>query len=183
MKDAQKLLWFNWTYLLKREFLVKNNILWDEAIKIGGDTYFDIQCLYYANSTYSIEPPFYYYVYNSSSLTQRNFKDNFLEEFEAQFDVRKKFHEEHEGLNSKDYYIDISINYIEHSLLMLLNNVKKSTNLNKIKEIKKIRNSSIFQFCFQYYNPSKYATPKMNIIIFLFKYRLFRLLSLIYKLK
>lgn len=177
-----KLLWFNWTYLLKREFLVKNNIFWDETIKIGVDTYFDIQCLYYSNSTYSIETPFYYYVYNSSSLTQINYKDNFLEDFEAQFGVRKKFHNEHEGVNSKDYYIDISRNYLEHSLLMLLSNVKRSEDLNKIYEIEKIRNSAIYQFCFQYYIASKHATSKMKIIIYLFKYRLYRLLSLIYKL-
>jgi len=178
-----KLLWFNWSYMFKRKFLLDNKILWDETIKIGNDTFFNLQCLTYSNLTYSIEASFYYYVFNSNSLTQINFKNKFLEDFEAQFIVRKKFHKEHEELNTKVNYLDISHNYIEHSLLMLLNNVINSRGLNKVYEIKKIRNSIIYQFCFKHYKPSQPATLKMKIIIYLFKYRLHRSLLFIYNLK
>ena len=105
-----------------------------------------------------------------------------MQDFEAQFNVRVNFHKEHQEINTLEYYEDISKNYIEHSLFMLLNNIENSTTNNIKEEIIKIRKSYIYSYCFKYYKSSKKGTLKMKLLIILFKYKLYSLLILAYKL-
>ncbi|HCH7934575.1 MULTISPECIES: glycosyltransferase family 2 protein [Providencia] len=61
----------NWNKLIKKDFLVKNNINFIENINMGEDFLFSLKALYYTNKvTYISRPLYYYNKMNQSSLTQ-----------------------------------------------------------------------------------------------------------------
>jgi len=181
--STNKILWFAWSNFYKREFLSENNITFNENILLGEDSLFNLDCFYNSKTIYSIKEPLYYYIYNESSLTQIKYKTDLLQKIETQFNARIKFHNEHQEINKQEYFEDISKNYIEHSLFMLLNNVKNSTSKNKKEEIVKIRKSNIYSYCFKFYKPSEKITLKMRLLINFFKCKLYWLLILVYKVK
>jgi len=181
--SKNKMLWYACTNLFRREFLIENTIFFDESILLGEDSIFNLKCFYNAKSTYSIEKPLYYYVYNSNSLTQKKYKKDLLNKLEVQFDKRLEFHKKNKGIDSEVFFKDISNNYVEHSLFMLLNNIDNSLEENKIEGINKIRASRIFDFSFDYYKYSSTLTAKMKLIIFLFKKRKYYLLSCVLRIK
>jgi len=180
--SKNKLLWYAWNSIFRREFLIENTISFDKSLLLGEDSLFNLKCFYKAKSVYSISEPLYYYVYNYNSLTQTKYKNNLLDKIEIQFDKRLEFHESNMDINNKFFYKDISKNYIEHSLFMLLSNVSHSVGVNRILEIKKIRSSKIFKFSFDYYEYSSTLTAKMKLMIFLFRKKYYYLLnSIIWK--
>ncbi|WP_291857881.1 glycosyltransferase [Marinilabilia sp.] len=173
-------LWYPWRNFVKREFIEKNFIRFDENQRIGDDSLFNLKCFVFSKSFYSIKEPLYFYVNNPISLTQAKFKPGLLAQYEMQFRARLAFHKEHEVLKSEGFYRGISTNYIEHSLFMMLENLKNSeTGMGRV-EINEIRESEIFDFSFNHYTSSGRVTMKMRIIILLFKLRLFRMLTLVY---
>jgi hypothetical protein len=50
--------------VVKREFLIKNNILWRDELKVHEDSYFWGLCKSCAKNFYYLEEPFYLYKYN-----------------------------------------------------------------------------------------------------------------------
>ncbi len=181
--SLNKVLWFSWSNFYKREFLAKNNITFNENVLLGEDSIFNLLCFINSERIFSIREPLYYYVYNPLSLTQIKYKPNLLKKIEAQFNERIKIHKKNKYINTKDYLEDIARNYIEHSLFMLLANVKNAdiSMKAKILEFKKIRESSINKFAYSNYITSiaSRLTLKMKIIGLLFKKKHYFLLCII----
>lgn len=169
------LLWFNWSFFFRRAFLIEHNIKWYETLKVGNDTIFNLKCLFYSKATYSIDKPLYFYIYNPTSLTQQKYKKDLLENFIEQFNIRLQFYRENKAIDSIDYHEDIAQHYVEHSLFFMLNNLSVLDANEKHSHLIDIRNSVIYTFCFSVYKSSKYPTIKMRMIIYLFKYRFYRL--------
>lgn len=173
-------LWYPWRNFVKRELIEKNFIRFDENQRIGDDSLFNFKCFVFSKSVYSIKEPLYFYVNNPISLTQAKFKPGLLAQYEKQFRARLAFHMKHEVLKSEGFYRKIATNYIEHSLFMMLVNLKNSeTGMGRL-EINEIRESEIYDFSFKHYTSSGRVTMKMRIIILLFELRLFRMLTFIY---
>jgi glycosyltransferase involved in cell wall biosynthesis len=181
--SRNKMLWFTWSNFYRRDFIIKNNIKFNESILLGEDSLFNLECFYNSDAIISITESLYYYVYNESSLTQIKYKTDLLQKVETQLNARVKFHFEHQLINKKKFLEDIAKNYVEHSLIMLLNNIRNSLSKNIKEEIIKIRNSNIFSFSFKYYIPSEEVTLMMKMLIYSFKYRQYWLLVLANKIK
>lgn len=174
--SENKILWFV-NKFFKREFLLNYNIKFDSEIKFGDDSIFNLKCFYNAKSLYSIDKALYYYVYNPMSITQVKYKPNLLSNIEVQFDKRINYHQSNKELNQDYFFMDIAKNYINHSLFFLFSNLHHSNNENRISELKKIRNSSIYKFGFKHYKSSNKVTFKMKVMIFLFQKKYYYLLD------
>lgn len=181
IQNKHQLLWFTAMNLIRKKLLDENNILHNETIKIGIDTIFNLECYLNAERIYSISEAFYYYVYNSNSITQTNFKPNLLDNLIHQFNTKREIYDKYQ-LREISYKNDLAKYYIEHSLFFLLNNEKHSKNKLQPKKLKNIRHSDIYQYCFKFYKtPSKNLPIKKKLTIYLFKNNRFKTLCLIHK--
>lgn len=58
--------------VVKREFLIKNNILWRDELKVHEDSYFWGLCKSCVKNFYYLEEPFYLYKYNQQSISHND---------------------------------------------------------------------------------------------------------------
>lgn len=87
-----------WRSLYCKDFLEKNNILFDEEIRYSEDTIFSAKVVMAANSFYYLDGPrYYHYFYNGNSITKSYKKDywennkKLIGRFEKEFCVYKKY--------------------------------------------------------------------------------------------
>lgn len=177
--STNKMLWFVVRRVYKNDYLKKHNILFDENIKYGEDTDFSLKVFENLDKYLSIDKILYNYYENESSLTQQKFKVNLLEKYETQYQARKKML--YSDIDENAQLKDIAKNYIENSLLALLNNLKHNPErIDFSKELKKIRESVIYKECFTYYDYN-WKHLKRSVLIKLFQIRQFLFLEIIFK--
>ncbi len=58
-----------WRYLIKRSFLIKNQLFFDEVIPTGADRIFSLQAVYFANRIVMVPEVAYIYKYRKESIT------------------------------------------------------------------------------------------------------------------
>jgi glycosyltransferase involved in cell wall biosynthesis len=173
------LFWFPFKKVYKAGLL--KQIRFNKKISIGEDTIFNLEAFIKAERVKVIENCLYNYVNNENSLTQVNFKNNLLMNMEEHFNSRIAIHKKYEEINSVLYYEDIAKYYVNHILFWLLNNLYNNTNKsNKLNKLEEIRVSKIYKFSFQYYK-FNFKFIKKNILILLFKWRMFKTLNFYYK--
>lgn len=175
--SANNFLWYPWNKLYKKSLIDKNNITFDLKIKVGEDTLFNMRCYYYANNVLNINNPLYNYVSNENSITQTPYKAYFNKNIAEHFENRIQFHQENSPINNIKYYKDIARYYIEHSFFLLLANAINKPEGIITRELNDLRQMELFKFLFKYYKPSNRITIKMKILIYLFKYKQFSLMS------
>ncbi len=168
-----KLLWFSCFYLFRTQYVNKNKLFFDESVLLGEDSDYNLRSLLSAEKIYSIDDNLYYYVFNANSLTQHRYKEGLLEKFSSQFKARVKVYKDY-GIFEKDYIVEISRNYLEHSLFELISNEYiNHPNKKALDNIKKIRRDPMFVFCCKHYKHSKKCTRNKKILISLFVLKLF----------
>ena len=166
---------------IKLDLIKNNNILFDEDIKMGEDTIFNLESFYSAKKIISVDKYLYNYIANPESITNTKYKPFLIDSMQAHFENRLDFHNKHQNIKSVAHYKDIAVYYIEHILFLLLNNAKNNIDINFVEELRNIRELSIFDFGFKYYSSTGRKTIKMKLIILLFKYRIYNLIDAIYK--
>ena len=176
--SVNKMLYFSWSNLYRRQFLVENKLVFDEKVLLGEDTVFNLKAFMLSKSLFSIQDPLYNYVHNTNSLTQKKYKENLLHKFECQFSARLNIHKEWPEINGISYMEDLAQNYVESTFFMLLSNVRNSPG-NRHKMMKEMRSSIIYEFSFRHYRFSFHVSIPMMLRIFLFRYRFFNLLLII----
>lgn len=173
-------LWFVWSRIYKTEFLVENRINFDQEVKYGEDSVFLVKVYSKLHKYKAIETALYNYYENEDSLTGQKFKLDLLSKFEIQYLKRKEVHIP--DVDSSLIKRDVANNYIEHSLLALLTNLKSApSGFNKLNELQKMRDSIVFEESFKNYNYN-WKHPKRSLIIKLFELYQFKLLSKILKI-
>ena len=174
---SSKILWFTWSNLIKKELLDSYQILHNENLKIGEDSTFNLEC--YLNSTkiYSIDKYYYFYKYNSDSLTQSNYKPKLIQNIENQFNARMNLYKKYKLIDNESR-IDISRYYLQHSLFLIFNNEINKKNIN-IKRLIEIKDNAFLKTCLKDYRPSKDCPLRKRAIIWCFKNNLFSLIVLL----
>lgn len=113
-------IWFVPRNLYKREMIKNNKLLFNEEIKFGEDSIFNLYAFYYANKVVTIEDYFYFYRENPESLTLKKGKHYLEENLIRQFKEKKEFYSrfgfDDDALIDLYYYVSI------HQLPMLLSN-------------------------------------------------------------
>lgn len=137
---------FSWRLLIKRNFLNKVKVMFDEQTKIGEDYLFNSQVLLEASNILVLKESLYMYrINNENSIMRKKYKENLLENLEYQYDEKKKIIKYY-GLDEVDgWKIDFSWYYVTAFRDMLFRNVWNGELKNRKKEIRRILESRIIR--------------------------------------
>lgn len=160
------ILWFPWNKFYKRKILLENKIKFNQDVRIGEDTLFNIAYIKKIDKIKSISETLYNYAEVETSLTQVKFKENLLINMERHYLERIRL--------QPDNMNDVADYYINHILFWLLSNTNNSP-LNKLSEIKSIRQSIIYKDLFKYYR-FNLRKPRQAFIVKLFQLKQYKLL-------
>lgn len=167
--------------LYRRELIVQHEISFDEGMRIGEDTVFNMNLFFKAESIAFIDEAIYNYFSNPKSVTNQTYKSDYLKAKELRFLKALEFYESESELNKKIYFKDLGRANIERMYFDLLGNIFANKNLNFIQEIKILRNSELMKFGFKYYPIRNVEGLKRKTSTFLLKHRFYSLLKIAYK--
>ena len=71
---------YSWRFLFKREWLIKNEILFNEKIRYAEDMVFNLKAILSAQYIYLINKPLYYYRVNNPNSIMRSNYNKYMEE-------------------------------------------------------------------------------------------------------
>lgn len=169
----------NWTCLFKREFLIKNNIFYDEDIHYCEDSIFGSKAMYNANRFYYMKNKYFYnYFYNPSSTTSIYNKNKWSSYIKINERVEEYF-----NTNNFDFSRQIKINMLYFTLNMLTENGKSDLlfieKYNNCKEI--ISNNRVREIFKEFKMPA--VSKGLKVVIILIKYKLNWIYSLLFYTK
>lgn len=173
-------LFFVWNRIFRREWLLENNIWFDETLLLAEDKSFNAETLLCAAQQYHLNEPLINYVFYENSLSQARFKPNLLQKYEAQFLALTKIYQKNGLLENPVFSHDIACNYLGHAFLMQLNNLSHSNN-SMVKGLAEMRNSPIYSFSFSHFSGHERFSFFVMKLIWLFRVRMFGLLSVLFK--
>lgn len=177
--ESNNITWFVWRNLYSRELITKNKIRFNENVKIGEDTAFNLEAFLSSNYIMSIPKNLYNYRNNPNSLTQSSYKPNLEDSLINQYNEKLKIYKKH-NLNKKAF-IDLNLYFSTHSLNMIIANIYNTNNNDKIEDLKKIREldavkSAINNIGFIDIIKSNYSKG-IKLRSILMKYKRFKLLN------
>ncbi|MBK1781751.1 glycosyltransferase [Advenella sp. WQ 585] len=168
-----ELFWFPWTKIFRSSLL--QHIRFDENMKLGEDTIFNLQAV--SKAQYIVRIPDVLYSYNETqgSLSSPTYKPGLLENMEHHFKGRLLVHEHsNEGLNNS-VRTDITKYYLSHIVPWLLSNAMRLDKSTQLDELAKIRNSQLVKTCFNWKLKIKVSRGQTAILLLL-RFRMLRLL-------
>ncbi len=168
--------------IYRRKLFTDNKIFFNESIKYGEDTTFNLYSFYYAKSIYSTDEYFYHYVENRNGQIRAKYKDDYLAHLTTTFESWREFYK---YIKSYDAQIMQSMHakVIENFLISLLINAWNSPVDNFTRQLVLIRNSKIISESFLDYK----AVGKLRIfsrcVVYLMKKRMYVLTSFIFYIR
>lgn len=174
VNSDRQLFWFPPTKLFKASVL--SAVSFDEYMRLGEDTIFNLQAVYKAQSISRIDSVLYFYYETSGSLSSSSYKENLIENMERHFSSRLNISKNtSRGLDDKTWQ-DIYNYYIFHILPWLLSNARHLNKSEQLEELKRIRDSDFIKQCYaQQFRIGK--KPRMALMQILFRARQFGLLQ------
>lgn len=171
--------WFVWRNMYKSDLLNNNKIRFNESVKIGEDSCFNLEAFLSSNSIMCIDKELYNYRNNPNSLTQKKYQTNLEEILIIQYNEKIKIYKTH-NMN-KNAFVNLDLSFITHSLNSIISNIYNGTSNNKLKELKKIRNIDIVKTSLNNITLSEIIKSKnakgIKLRTILIKYKLFILLD------
>lgn len=172
-------LFFVWNKIYLREWLLHNQIWFNEGVILAEDKPFNALVFTRAKSLVYLDKPIINYVYYEKSLSQAPFKPRLLEKYEAQFHAVREVYQASGLWNKPEYAADIAQNYLGHAFLMQLNNLAHSKE-SFVDGLKKMRESPIYSFSFQHFRAPSDMSFYIRSLVYLFKIRQYRLIHFLF---
>lgn len=158
----------NWTCLFRREFLIENNLFYDEDIYYCEDSIFGSKAMYNANGFYYMKNRYFYnYFYNPNSTTSTcNMK-----KWDSYLIINQRLKEYFKD-SKFDFSRQIKINMLYFTLNFLGEIGKSNLSLHKKRDaFKKIFNDTNVKSIFKGFKlPS--VNFKLKLVLILIKYRM-----------
>ena len=169
----------NCTCLFKREFLIKNNIFYDEDIHYCEDSIFGSKAMYNANRFYYMKNKYFYnYFYNSNSTTSTYNKNK----WDSYIKINEKM-EKYFNKSDFDFSRQIKINMLYFTLNMLSENGKSNlVFIEKSKNCKEIMCNNRVRKIFKEFKIPQ-VSKGLKIVAILIKYKLSWIYSLLFYTK
>ena len=168
--------WFAGRNIYRTEYLKEYAFLFDETVKYGADTNFNLKAFFHAKSFYSMDKYFYHYVKNLNGIICAKYKESYLEHLSATYQRRIDICKDL-NLDPAGYLFEMSRTVIEKFLIQLLVNEWESHYSGFKKQLKAIRNSKMISESFSHYKSSGRLSRTMQFIVFLMKYRMYQLIQ------
>lgn len=172
-------LMFVWRNLYKRDFLEKNNIVFNEELRMIEDSPFNMLAFLKAERFVGVDIPIYGYRHRADSLQRKKYVKDYDLFFEYQYNLKLKYYTEN-AEPRKEFFEDIAEYVVKSFLFVLLGNVYT----NKIKErysvLKRIGNSDMMRRSFKDYDIKKFKSKSLDWwVTWCLKYKLYPLAHLI----
>ena len=174
--------YYCWRNIYRRKVIEDIAITFDESVKYGEDTNFNLLVYSHANSFYAVDQPLYHHVENPSGIMLTIYKERYLDLLSMTHYKRLAICDS-SGLDHKQNLRGLSTEAIERFLLMLLFNAWKSPDNDFIKQLKIIRNSKMMSESFIHYNPSGKLSKSMQLIVYMLKHRMYLPVRLIFAVR
>ncbi len=170
--------YYCWRNIYRRKVIEDIAITFDESVKYGEDTNFNLLVYSHANSFYAVDQPLYHYVENPSGMMLTKYKERYLELL-SMTHYRRLAICDSIGLSHEQNLRGLSIIAIERFLLMLLFNAWESPDNGFVNQIREICNSKMVSESFIHYKPTGKLSKSMQLIIYMLKYRMYLLVRVI----
>ncbi|WP_288735322.1 glycosyltransferase family 2 protein [uncultured Phocaeicola sp.] len=176
---------FSWRFIIKRELLIKNNIYFNELVRLGEDMIFNIEVICNSSTIYVTSFTDYCYRYNPDSLMHSKQYKPFLNQ---SIDLFCKIKYDQIYKYKLDNFTPYSFDLAKYTLLiylpMLRNNLDAKKNLETYQnDLLEILSLSCIRKAFKiigwkniYYNYKEY------LLYTLYKFRLVRILTIAHKI-
>lgn len=158
----------NWTCLFRREFLIENNLFYDEDIHYCEDSIFGSKAMYNANGFYYMKNRYFYnYFYNPNSTTSTcNMK-----KWDSYLIINQRLKEYFKD-SKFDFSRQIKINMLYFTLNFLEETKKSNLPLYKKKEVfRRLFNDTNVRNIFKRFEFPN-VNLKLKLVLILIKYRM-----------
>lgn len=152
---------FVWRNIYKRIFLEKNNILFDENLRMIEDSPFDALAFLKAEKFVSADKPIYAYRVRQDSLQRKKYVKDYDCIMEYQWKLRRKYFLENSD-NDSLFYKDFAEFILKTNLNVLLSNVYSNNVEGKYGLLKRIGNSEMLRKSFEDYDINEFKSKSLD---------------------
>lgn len=152
---------FVWRNIYKKDFLKKNNLYFDENLRMLEDSPFNTKAFLMAERFICIDNPIYAYRIREDSLQRKKYVADYDKILEYQWNLKLKYFKQH-GNGSEIYYKDIADFTIRNMLPILLGNVYRNDIKGKYSILKRIGNSEMLRKSFRDYDINEFKSKSLD---------------------
>ncbi len=152
---------FVWRNIYKRDFLVKNGIMFDESLRMIEDSPFNTLAFLKAERVVAADEPIYAYRIRKDSLQRTKYVKDYDLIMNRQWKLKLKYFSENSD-NDPLFYSDIAEFTIKTNLPVLLGNVYYNAVGNKFSLLKRIGNSDMIRKSFNDYDINKFKSKSLD---------------------
>ncbi len=152
---------FAWRNIYKRAFLIDNNILFDQSLRMLEDPPFNTLAFLKAERFMAVDIPGYSYRIRQDSLQRKKYVENYDTIMNYQWELKLKYYGEFSD-NDKLFYKDIAEFTIKTNLPILLSNVYSNDIDGKYGLLKRIGNSNMIRKSFNDYDIKEFKSKSLD---------------------
>lgn len=152
---------FVWRNIYKKSFLEKNNIFFDENLRMIEDSPFNTLTFLKAERFISADKPIYAYRVRQDSLQRKKYVKDYDCIMEYQWRLRRKYYSENSD-NDRLFYKDIAEFTIKTNLPVLLSNIYSNNIDGKYTFLKRIGNSEMLRKSFEDYDIKEFKSKSLD---------------------
>lgn len=152
---------FVWRNIYKKSFLEKNNIFFDENLRMIEDSPFNTLAFLKAERFISADKPIYAYRVRQDSLQRKKYVKDYDCIMEYQWRLRRKYYSENSG-NDRLFYKDFAEFTIKTNLPVLLSNIYSNNIDGKYALLKRIGNSEMIRTSFNDYDINEFKSKSID---------------------
>lgn len=165
-----------WRNIYKRSFLLKNNISFDEKLRMIEDSPFNTLAFLRAERMVAVDMPIYAYRLRNDSLQRKKYIEAYDLIMEYQWRLRRKYYREYSD-NDALFYKDFAEFVLKTNLYILLANIYSSDIGNKYAMLKRLGDSEMIRTSFEEYDINNYKSKALDWWTTFFIKRRFYLLA------
>ncbi len=152
---------FAWRNLFKREFLLKNNIVFEEKLRIVEEVPFNLEALAKAERFVAVDIPVLCYRHRDDSLQRQKYVPDYDKWLYLQWTLKLKHYSEN-CTQSQLFYEDIGEYTVKAILPLLLGNVYRNKPEEGYKVLKRLGNSEMMRRSFADYDINKFKSKSLD---------------------
>ncbi|HZJ78542.1 MAG TPA: glycosyltransferase [Clostridia bacterium] len=171
-----------WRNIYKKDFLLGNDIFFNENVKIGEDAVFNTQAFLLAKRIAAIESVSYFYRLREESIMREKFKSDYCKKLNYQWSKKREEYKKYCESPSPLYYNDIARYCLVTLLPTMLKNIYKNDVENKYAAAKEIYLSNMIRVSLKEFDITVIRSKSLDwVLLLMIKHRLWFFAHLICK--
>lgn len=159
--SSERKIVFAWRNLFKREFLLKNNIVFEEKLRMVEEVPFNLEALAKAERFVAVDIPVLCYRVRNESLQRQKYVPDYDKWLYLQWSLKLKYYSEN-CTPSQVFYEDIGEYTVKVILPLLLGNVYGNKPEEGYMVLKRLGNSEMMRRSFADYDINKFKSKSLD---------------------